>query len=219
MRGAVVGTLGLWVAAAAALVAGAVGGVLLSMARADPGRDVTAPVPAVSPSVPVDPPLPLRPDTESAALQPGLKYVEQTIGANGFEIPVVAPRDWLRIDTTEAEAKWVVPGNRRNTFLLRIEKVSSQNQTIDAIKSQRIADLKVVTEDFRLVHETDTSIQIVYVDNGLTRYGNLRWIKDPDSSEALVEIAANGRERDEVGLLDMVIRVGNGIEARLGARR
>lgn len=213
MRGAVVGVVG-----AVALAGGAVAGVLLSMAQAEPGRDLLAPVPAVSPSVPADPPPPLRPDTDSPALQPGLAYVEQTVGTNGFEVPALAPRGWLRIDTDNPEAKWVMPGNRRNTFLLRIEKVSSQNQTVEAIKSQRITDLRAVADDFQLVHETSSSIQVVYVDNGLTRYGNLRWIKDPDSPEALVEIAANGRERDQAGLLDMVTRVGNGIEVRLRAK-
>lgn len=58
---------------------------------------------------------------------------------------------------------------------------------------------------------------LVYVDNGLTRYGNLRWIEDPDprSDQALVEVAANGRERDQAGLLDLLGYVSHSNEARL----
>lgn len=213
MRGAVVG-----VVSAVALACGAVAGVVLSMAQAEPADDVAAPVPAVSPSLPVDPAPFLRADTDTPALQPGLTYADDEIGANGFEVRLRSPVGWTKITIGPAEAKWVVQGNRLNTFLLRVESVESQRQSVERIKSERIEDLRRLTKDFRLVQETDTGIQVVYVDdNGLTKYGNLRWIDDPDpdSDQAVVEIAANGRERDQPGLLDLLTRVGNSVEARL----
>ncbi len=202
----------------AALAGGALAGVLLSMAQAEPGRDVVGPISAVSPSLPIDPLPTTRPDADTPALQPGLSYEGSQLGANGFEVDVRTPVGWKRIALASDEAKWVVPGNRRNTFVLRIEQVDSQRQTIEVIKAQRITDLRALTGDFRLVQETETSVEVVYVDdNGLTKYGNLRWIPnpDPDVDQALVEISATGRERDQPGLVDLIARVGNGIEARL----
>ncbi len=213
MRGAVVGVVGV-----AALAGGAVAGVLLSMAQAEPGSETAAPVPAVSPSIPVDATPGPRPDPNTAALEPGLEYESSLLGANGFEITVRTPVGWKRIPLASDEAKWVVPDNRLNTFQLRIEQVDSQRQSIDVIKAQRIIDLQLVTRDFRLVQETDTGIQVVYVDKtGLTKYGNIRWIAnpDPDVDQALVEISATGRERDQPGLVDMITTVAAGIEARL----
>ncbi|WP_248583577.1 hypothetical protein [Nocardioides sp. InS609-2] len=213
MRGAVVG-----VVSVAALACGAVAGVLLSMAQAEPADDVAAPVPAMSPSLPVDPAPLARPDADTPALQPGLTYVDDMIGANGFEVKLRSPEGWTKVIIGAAEAKWVVQGNRLNTFLLRVESVESQRQSVERIKSERIEDLRRLTKNFRLVQETETSIQIIYVDdNGLTKYGNVRWIDDPDpdSDQAVVEIAANGRERDQPGLLDLITRVGNSVEARL----
>lgn len=213
MRGVAVG-----VVSTAALACGVLAGVLLSMAQAEPGGEVASPVPAVSPSIPVDPAPLLRPDADTPALQPGLTYVDDSVGTDGFEVRLRAPVGWTKIVIGPAEAKWVVRGNRLNTFLLRVGSVESQRQSVESIKSQRIDDLRRLTESFRLVQETDTSIQIIYVDNnGLTKYGNLRWIDDPDpdSDQAVVEIAANGRERDQPGLLDLLTRVGNSVEARL----
>ena len=212
MRGAVVGAV-----AGATLAAGAALGALLSMAQAEPGRDVAVPVPAVSPSIPVEPAPVRRPDPDTPALQPGLVYGNDTVGAGSFAVAVRVPIGWKRIDLASDEAKWVVPGNRRNTFVLRIEQVDGQRQSIDTIKAQKIADLRRITEDFQLVEETATSIQVIYVEDGLVRHGNVRWVANPDPQldQALVEISANGRERDQPGLLDLITRVGNGIEARL----
>lgn len=212
MRGAVVGAL-----VVATLAVGAAGGTALSIAVAEPGRDATGPVAAVSPSIPVDPAPVRRPDPDTPALEPGLGYADATIGAGTFAVAVRVPVGWKRIDLASDEAKWVMPGNRRNTFVLRIEQVDGQRQSIAVIKAQKIADVRRLTEDFRIVQETDTSVQLVYVENGLVRHGNVRWVANPDPGldQALVEISANGRERDQPGLLDLITRVGNGIEARL----
>ncbi len=212
MRGAVVG-----VVSTAALACGAVAGVLLSMAQAEPAGEQAAPVPAVSPSVPVDPAPFHRADPDTPALQPNLVYENGKIGAGSFSLDIRTPVGWKRIDLASDEAKWLVPDNRRNTFVLRIEQVDGQRQSIATIKEQKKADLDRLTTDFRVVQETDTSLQVVYTDDGLVRYGNVRWIANPDPKidRALVEISANGRERDQPGLVDLITRVGNSIEARL----
>ena len=212
MRGAAGGGL-----AAGAVGGGGVAGLVLAMAQAEPAPDVAGPVPAVSPSVPVAPPPPTRPDTDSPALQPGLDYTDAAVGANGFEVDLRVPEGWKRVDIDGAEAKWLMPGNRRNTFLLRVESVSQQRRSVAAMKAERIRDLREITDSFTLVRETRDSIHVVYLDNGLTRYGNLRWIESPDpgSDQAVVEVAANGRARDQAGLLDLLGRVSHSVEARL----
>ena len=198
---------------AAGLLAGAAGGVVLSMAQAEPGRDTARPVPAVSPSVPVDPPPATRPDTDSPALQPGLAYERSTLGAEGSEVGVRTPVGWKRVAIARSggEAKWFDPDNRLNTYLLRIELVEGQRQTVEAIREDSIERITAATDEFRLLQETANGMRFVYVDNGLTRFGFLEWVADPASGHAVVEVAAHGRARDRRGLLDLVSRAAGGV--------
>ena len=204
-------TTGLAALCAAGLVAGAAGGVALSMAQAQPARDSARPVPATSPSVPVDPPPPVRADTQSPALQPGLAYERSTLGEAGFEVGVRTPVGWKRVAIGNGEAKWFEPDNRLNTYLLRIELVGTQRRSVEAIRADSIERITAATDEFRLLQETEHGMRFVYVDNGLTRFGYLEWVADPASGQAVVEVAAHGRARDRRGLLDLVTRAANGV--------
>jgi hypothetical protein len=203
---------GAWLLAAL-LGVGVVGGYAAASARADLAVTTgpAAPVVASSPSVPVDPLPPVTPDPAVAALGTDLPLHEETLGAGGFAVRVPVPDGWVRNNSEVNEAKWKVAGNPSNTFVLRIERVASQRQTIAAVLAQRIVDIDAEQPFFEVLEKTNDSLQVRYVFDGYLRYGLLTWLDLSGSGDAEVEVAVTGRERDLPGLQALMSDVVAGV--------
>jgi hypothetical protein len=168
------------------------------------------PVPAVSPSVPVDPPATIRPDPDVPALDTDLRTRREQLGTGGFAVSLPVPVGWQRTDLASAEAKWDVAGHPLNTYWLRVEQVSSQRESIPTTVEERVADLDATTEGFVIVEQTDESLSFTYLADGYLRYGHLRWLDLTGSGIAELEIATTGREVDVPGMEALVDTVAEG---------
>lgn len=192
---------------------GVVGGYAVAAAREDvPATTGTAaPVVARSPSVPVDPLPRLTPDPAVPALGTDLALHEELLGQTPFAVQVPVPDGWARNNSEALESKWKVPGNPANTFVLRVERVAAQRQTIQRILEQRIADIDAEQPFFELRDSTDDTISFRYVFDGYLRYGSVRWLDLSGSGDAEIEVAVSGRERDLDGMAELLERVSAGI--------
>jgi hypothetical protein len=171
---------------------------------------VAEPVAATSPSVPVDPAPVILPDPEAPALEPDLPTHEEVLGSGGFTVTVPVPDGWNRTDLGPAEARWGVPDIPLHTYVLRVEQVTSQRESIDSILTDRIADLDGTTEDLVVVDQTSDSLEFTYLSDGYLRFGFLRWLDLTGSGHANLEIAVTGREQDVEGARALVETVAEG---------
>lgn len=191
------------------LVVGVVGGYAAARAlqAAPSSAGVATPVTAQSPSVPIDPPPVVLPDPVAPIMPTDLPTHEETLGSAGFEVTVPVPDGWNRTDLGPAEARWGVPGIPLNTYVLRIEQVTSQRDSIPEILRERIADLDAATQDLVVLEQTADSLEFTYLNDGYLRYGFLRWLDLTGSGNAELEIAITCRDEDVPGaraLLDAV---------------
>jgi len=172
-----------------------------------------SPVTATNPSVPIDPPAPLQEDPTDPALEPGLDMVDVMVGSgnNAFVFP--APDGWRRLEPSSNEVKYKLPDNPSNTFVLRVEQVTSQHETIPDIVKATENDLKHEFEDYELLRRTYDSLEFSYLYNGYRRFGFITWLEISRPGQAEAEIALTGREVDVPGMRDLISKVIRGIRA------
>lgn len=199
----------------ALLLGGGVVGVLAAYAleTVPEASGRPAPVAAVSPSVPVDPAPSLRPDPTAPPLGTGLALREVGFGTGGFRKTVPVPVGWTRSESALNEVKYKLAGNPSNTFVLRLEQVLSQRETIEDILADRVVELREQEERVTILDRTSDSLEFTYVFDGYLRHGFLRWLDLSGSGTAEVEVAVNGREVDVEGARELLDRVSAGIRA------
>ena len=122
-----------------AIGAGAGFGASVALAEHPPGSDAAAPVPAQSPSLPIDPAPSLLPDADVPALARDLPLRRVTLGAPGFAITYPVPQGWTETRSAN-DAKWRPPDSVDFGYLLRVEQVA-QNRSIARTMDDRIRDL------------------------------------------------------------------------------
>lgn len=201
-----------------ALVAAGIVGGFAAAAYLEPDpitTDVPSPVVAESPSVPVDPPPPLREDPSQPALETGLALRQVSVGTDNFKFVFPAPRGWSREETSSNEVKYKLESNPSNTYLLRLEQVVSQHETIPNMVATRIMELKRDEDDYAEIRRTYDSLEFSYVHDGYRRFGLITWLalteSAQDSGQAEAEIAVTGREVDVPGMRKLMTRVIRGI--------
>ncbi len=113
----------------------------------DPALIDTAPVVAVSPSFPTDPPVVIKPDPPYPVLERGLPLHPVRVGSESFGVTVPVPKGWARTDTDLVESKWAPPGAPLNSYLLRVKIVSGLRLTIEEALEQRRTALESVVTD------------------------------------------------------------------------
>ncbi len=178
------------------------------------GSGVPEPVAATGPRLPVDDPTPMAPDPEDAALQPGLEMTTGTLGSGKFRITYPVPQGWRTNARASNEAKWKKPGTANNTYVMRIEQITSQNVSITQAVDTRITRLGEEQEGFEPIDRGADSLEYTYVsDEGNARHSFMRWIDTDNDGEADVEIVVHGRERDVPGTRDLIDRVATGVRA------
>lgn len=196
-------------ATALAVLAGYAGTRVLTAPPADAGG-TAAPVPAASPSVPIDPPPVLVDDPDSPALEAGLPMRRSRLGRGPFAVTVPTPRGWERTDSAPLESKWAPPGSPSFTYLLRVEDVRGEQQTVEQMLEDRIEELDEVVERFVVLRRADDALEFEYLSDGHRRFGVLRWVDLTGSGRAQLEVATTGRERDLTGLRWLVDEVAAG---------
>lgn len=204
------GTAGL----ALLLVVGAAAGFGASWAVGEhpAGAGTAVPVPAVSPSLPVDPVPELLPDPDTPALPVGLRLVRQSVGSGGFGMTLPTPKGWSFSENSLNEWQWRPPDQPDFGYVLRVEQVLSNRRSIGWTLDRRIDELEEDETNVRILGRTADSLHFSYVTANHLRHGYLRWKDLTGSDNAQVEIAVTGRKVDDAGMADLIARVGAGIE-------
>ena len=102
------------------------------------------PVPAESPSVPVDPPPSVAPDPDYPPMPTELRTHEELVGDDAFGVVVPVPNGWEKFQVGPAELRWTPPDNPDHTYSVRVENVFSQRLAIEQIMDDRIESLSTL---------------------------------------------------------------------------
>ncbi len=176
------------------------------------GAGVASPVPAQRPRIPIEAPKPFTPDPDDAPLEPGIEMRTATLGTGKFEITFPAPAGWTTNDNATNERKWKQPGTSNNSYVMRIEQISSQDITIEAAIDIRIERLRKEQDGVRIIDRGTATLEYTYVsDEGNARHSFMSWLDLDASGQADVEIVVHGRERDVPGTSDLIRRVTAGM--------
>jgi hypothetical protein len=203
------------VAVVALLAAGIVGGYAAAayLQSSPVTTGAPRPVTATNPSVPVDPPAPLREDPPQEAMESDLPLREVSVGTDNYKFVFPAPRGWSRTDTSSNEVKYKKAQNPNNTYILRVEQVVTQHEQIPDILASRIDDLRRDEQQVEIQVRTYDSLEVSYVHDGYRRFGLITWLDITRSGQAEAEIALTGREVDLPGMRDLMPKVIRGINA------
>ena len=206
----------LWVLLVATLVGVGVGLGVGYLRQPQPASGGTAtPMPAASPSLPVDPPTtqpPFADDIDYPSLEPGLvfKRLRMANSQQAWRVPV--PVDWeaFDVDTDELVPRkdWQTYDELRfrpkgepteGGYSLRVKLINSRQTPTDMVRAKVIA-----LENEDIVQQLDRQsdfLQFTYRTSGNhLRYNYFQWFAAPGSSEATLEMSVVGRERDVEGL-------------------
>lgn len=194
------------------LVVGLVGGYAAAYAFGPEPATSGTPEPVVaSPRVPVDPRPTLTAQPAVPALGTDLPMSEGRLGNGGFQLVHPVPAGWTRISSSTNEVKWKEPGNPAETYVLRIGRLVSREETLPEMVEDRIDDLREEKARFTIEEQTANSLEFTYVSDGFLRHGFLVWLDVRASGFADVEIAVNGRGIDATGAEQLITRVAAGM--------
>ena len=195
-------------------VLGSALGYGLSMADRDArvGSGTADPVAAEGPSLPVDPPSPTADDPDDPPLRPGIAMTTGSLGVGDFMITFPVPEGWRTNINATNEAKWKQPDTSNNSYVMRIEQITSQHVTIEQAVDTRIARLYDEQAGVQVEGRGPNSLEYTYRSNeGNARHSFMRWIDTDADGQADVEIVVHGRERDVPGTSDLIGRVAAGL--------
>lgn len=196
---------------ALALVGAAGGYGLGTLDRHEPVAIAQAePVPALSPSIPVDPAPTFAADVDYPPLSTQLDYRTHRLGDPPFfEWKYDAPRGWVRSTTDQPqEYRWRPPDEPTvGGFSLRV-KIVTQRLTPQQMVDQKVAAMESIYEDVEIVDQDDDEVYFTYRD-GLDhqRHNLFRWFAAPGQTAASFEMSVAGRGVDVAGLKALVEHV------------
>ena len=194
------------------LVVGLVGGYAAAYAFGPEAATSGGPEPVVaSPRVPLDPRPTITAQPAVPALGTDLPMSEGRLGGGGFELVHPVPAGWSRISSSTNEVKWKKPGNPDDTYVLRVGRLVSQEDTLTEMVADRIVDLREEKDRFTIEDRTANSLEFTYVSDGFLRHNFLVWLDVRATGFADVEIAVNGRGIDARGAQELITRVAEGM--------
>ena len=214
----------------AALVGVAAGVGIGYLRQPGPAAGGTAsPIPAVSPSVPIDPPVtlaPYAPDIDYPPLSTGLSLGILRMGnsVQAWRVPV--PRGWPAYSVPEGV---LVPAKERSTFdelrfrpadepadggySLRVKTVNAHLATGPMVAA-RLSAVREAYAEVTVLSRSENSLKFTFRDgNNRLRYNYFQWFAAPGSSEASLEMSVAGREVDEPGLSDLFAAFASTLQA------
>lgn len=176
------------------------------------GTGVADPVTAEGPSLPVDPPTPTVADPTDPPLEPRIAMTTGSLGVGDFMITFPVPAGWRSNANATNEAKWKEPGTSNNSYVMRVEQITSQDVTIEQAVDTRVARLRVEQQGVRIRNRGANSLEYTYRSNeGNARHSFMRWIDTDADGQADVEVVVHGRESDAAGTSDLIARVAAGL--------
>jgi len=190
---------------------GYVAGRLLEPAPAT--VSVTAPVPASSPSFPVDPELPYAADIDYPALLPSLEYRRHRLGDFPYEWVYDAPKGWKATQEGLDEIRWRPAGEPTvGGYSLRVKLITENKSPADMV-AQKLAAMQTGYDDVEVLGQTDDLLSFSYRDaaRNTQRFNTFRWFTIPGEDVAKFEMSVVGRDADRAGLDDLLDRVGGSI--------
>lgn len=196
-----------------ALVGSGLGFAVSTLDRDGPlGSGIANPVAAEGPSLPVDPPSPSVPDPDDPPLEPGIELTTGTLGTGAFMITFPVPAGWRSNTNATNEAKWKQPGTSNNSYVMRVEQITSQDVTIEQAVDTRVVRLRAEQDEVDIEARGADSLEYTYRSNeGNARHSFMRWIDTDADGQADVEVVVHGREVDVSGTSDLITRVAAGL--------
>ena len=172
------------------------------------------PVPARSPSIPVDPPPTFAPDVDYPALATDLRYRTRRIGDPPFfEWRYDAPRGWVRTTTDQPDEYRWRPAYEPTVggYSLRV-KIVTQRLTPQQMVEQKIAAVESIYDDVEVVDQDEDELYFTYRD-GLDhqRHNLFRWFPAPGQTAASFEMSVAGRGVDLPGLETLEAQVATSV--------
>jgi hypothetical protein len=204
----------LWTGLALALilVGGATGYLLGRDATETPARISAQPVPAVSPSYPVNEYVVL-PDPGIAPLPTTLPLHPAKFRSGNLRMTASVPNEWRRA-ILDGGTTWnfADPDNPPNTYLLRIGLIAGNRTSLTVARENRINALEDAESNGDLEHlvveaRDDDGFTATYLSDDHQRVAMERFLARPGESSAYATIAVTGRERDREGMADLLERV------------
>jgi hypothetical protein len=204
-----------WRGLAALLLLAAVGGVagyaVADLRDPEPTTASTAePLPAESPSFPVEPERPFAKDIDYPALQPGLEYRSHRIGDPPFMWTYDVPRGWKIVeDLGPDEIRWRPPDEPDiGGYSMRV-KLTTEHKTKQQMVDQKLAAMQSSFEDVEILGQTDDLLSFSYRDSprNTQRFNTFGWFSLPGEDEAKFEMSVVGRSVDRPGLEELFDRV------------
>ncbi len=172
------------------------------------GSGTAAPVAAEGPESPVRTTQPYAPDPDDPPLQPGIELAPTTAGSGRFEITFDAPLGWRSQANATNEWKWKQPGTSNNSYVMRIEQITSQDISVEDALAARIERLEDEQADFAPVARGADSLEYTYrSDENNARHSFMRWLDLDTDGQADIEMVVHGREDDVDGARDLIARV------------
>jgi hypothetical protein len=203
-----------WIGLALALVlvGGAVGYALGQSAEDEPARTSAGPVPAVSPSYPVNE-YDVRPDPGIAPLAPDLPLHRSKFRTGDLRMTASVPVGWHR-EVLQGGDTWNFAqlGLPLPSYLLRVGLIAGDRASLNAAREFRISKLEDAAANGDLEHlvveeRTDDGFTASYLSGGYQRVTMERFLEQGDSGQAYATVAVVGRERDREGMADLLERV------------
>lgn len=180
------------------------------------GTGVPSPVPAASPDMPIEEPVPYAPDPDDPPLLPDIPMKDTTVGSGEFEITFPTPVGWRINVNASNEWKWKKPGTSNNSYVMRIEQINSQDITIEAAIDIRVERLLDEQDDVAIVDRGASSLAYTYRSNeGTARHSFMRWLDLDRNGQADVEIVVHGRLRDVAGAQALIDEVADGMRGAI----
>ena len=203
-----------------AAVVGVGGGLVvgyLGQPRAASGGTAT-PIPASSPSVPVDPPAtepPFAEDIPYATLEPGLKLARFVMGNTQQSWQVPYPKGWVAtdVDTGDPVPRKLWPEYdelrfrpkdepEEGGYSLRMKAINSRLTPAAMVAAKKVGLANVDVVDW--LAQTEETLKFTYrTTNNRLRFNYFRWFNAPGDGSATLEMSVVGRERDVPGLDDL----------------
>lgn len=203
-----------WIGLALALVlVGGGAGYALGQSREDePARISAEPVPAQSPSYPINE-YDVLPDPGIAPLATGLPLHPAKFRTGDLQMRASAPTGWRRAVLQGGDSwNFADPDVPQPTYMLRVGLIAGDRASLNAAREFRISKLEDAEANGDLEHlvvedRSDDGFTATYLSGGHLRVTMERFLAQPGSTQAYATIAVVGRDRDREGMADLLERV------------
>ncbi|WP_085874374.1 MULTISPECIES: hypothetical protein [unclassified Nocardioides] len=201
-----------------ALVGAAAGYGLGVLLRSEPTTFASAhPVPAVSPSIPIEPTPSYAPDIDYPALETGLTYKQHRIGNPPYEWEYDVPKGWTSFQEGFFEVRWRPEGEPTvGGYSLRVKIINQHESNEQMVAEKKAALTEIYEDDVTFTGETGDRLSFSYRDAAANklRYNTFQWFTPTGGATAEFEMSVVGRAVDRAGLEDLLDHVAASIHKR-----